>query len=669
MDSKQVIVRFEAERQALALLDHPNIAQVYDAGTTEDGRPYFCMEYVGGLPITEHCDHQRLSIEERLQLFIQVCEGVQHAHQKGIIHRDIKPSNVLVSAEDHRALPKIIDFGVAKALAAPLTERTLFTAQGQLLGTPEYMSPEQAEMNQEDIDVRSDIYSLGVMLYELLTGALPFDRSRLEQAGLAEILRVIREQDPPRPSACLSSLGAEAKQVADSRKTGPNLLSRLLRGDLDWIVMRALEKDRARRYSSATELVADIQRHLNNEPVQAGPPTVSYKLRKFIRRHRAATLASLFVVTALIVGTVLATYGLFQARRERDRALKAEGETFDEQAASLWVYQHFFESANEKPVEGYDQTLRSMLEAASDSLKQKPVERPLAEARIRSMLAQTYQNLGEYERAMEHFQHALDLWQSQLGAENQATVASLMDLGYVHFCQGRWERATQLLIQAKEIQERTLGPEHLDTLKSAILLGRAYQVQGLLDQAAAQLEQVLETDQGVLGQEDPDRVLCMVALADVRLNQERYEDAEELCHEVLRIRQDKQGDKHRTLEAMSKLVIVYIHQERYVEAEPHCRTALETSREVLGADAPLTLVLMNNLGRICKEQKHYDEALKLLILAADSYARKTQGKPHPVTVGHLIDIYTALGRSEEAKKWRAKLPGNEATRDDFGRHP
>ena len=326
MDSKQVITRFEAERQALALLYHPNIAQVYHAGTPNDRHPYFSMEYVSGPPITEYSDKQRLSIEERLELFIQVCEGVQHAHQKGIIHRDIKPSNVLVYTEDNKPLPKIIDFGVAKALTAPLTEQTLFTEQGQLLGTPEYMSPEQAEMTRQDIDTRSDIYSLGVLLYVLLTGALPFDRKMLERAGFAEILRTIREQEPPRPSTRLSNLGAETRHVAESRKTGPNLLPRLVRGDLDWIVLKSLEKDRARRYGTAAELAADIKRHLKSEPVQAGPPTVSYKLHKFIQRHRVGVLAASLVVAALVIGSIMGTYGFMEARQERDRAVEAEGE-------------------------------------------------------------------------------------------------------------------------------------------------------------------------------------------------------------------------------------------------------------------------------------------------------------------------------------------------------
>ncbi len=281
MDSAQVIARFEAERQALALMEHPNIAKVLDAGATDTGRPYFVMDLVKGIPITEYCDEAKLSPSERLTLFIPVCQAIQHAHQKGIIHRDIKPSNVMVTLHDGQPVAKIIDFGVAKAIDQRLTERTLFTQYGALIGTPEYMSPEQANLSGLDVDTRSDIYSLGVLLYELLTGTTPLERQKLRDAGYAEVLRRIKEEEPPKPSTRLSHSGDRLASIAATRRTEPARLTKLVRGELDWIVMKALEKERTRRYETANGLARDIQRYLDGDPVEAGPPSASYKLRKF----------------------------------------------------------------------------------------------------------------------------------------------------------------------------------------------------------------------------------------------------------------------------------------------------------------------------------------------------------------------------------------------------
>ena len=302
MDTKQVIARFEAERQALAMMNHPHIARVFEAGATDTGRPYFVMEFVEGVAITEFCDQAQLSPRQRLELFMLVCEAVQHAHQKGIIHRDLKPSNVLVTRHNGEPVPKVIDFGIAKATRQRLTEKTLVTEAGQLIGTPAYMSPEQAQMGETDIDTRSDIYSLGALMYELLTGRTPFDTRTFQRLAYPEIQRIIREKDPPTPSTRVSGLGEDLVEVARDRNIEPGTLPRLLRGDLDWIVMRALEKDRARRYSTASELAADIGRHLRHEPVTASPPSVPYRLRKFVRRHRIGVAAGAVVALALLIG-------------------------------------------------------------------------------------------------------------------------------------------------------------------------------------------------------------------------------------------------------------------------------------------------------------------------------------------------------------------------------
>ncbi|MHC4991050.1 MAG: serine/threonine-protein kinase [Planctomycetota bacterium] len=331
MDTDQVIARFQAERQALAMMDHPGIAKVFDAGATTTGRPYFVMEYVPGESVTTFCDRYRLSLPERLELFVDICRVVQHAHQKGIIHRDLKPGNVLVTRIDGRPAPKVIDFGIAKAAGPALSDQTL-THDLQILGTPEYMSPEQAGEGGLDVDTRSDVYALGVLLYELLTGASPFDRRRLQEAGHVELLRIIREEDPPRPSTRLGMLGEDLPAIAERRAVDQEGLRRALRGDLDWIVLKAMEKDRARRYETAAALANDIVRFLRAEPVVARPPSTAYLVAKFVRRHRVTVVAAAVVAVALVVGLVGTTIGLWQASRQRDVARSA----LDEAEQALW---------------------------------------------------------------------------------------------------------------------------------------------------------------------------------------------------------------------------------------------------------------------------------------------------------------------------------------------
>jgi len=353
MDTKSVIARFEAERQALAMMDHPNIAKVLDAGATETGRPYFVMELVKGVSITDYCDANSLSTKERLELFIQVCNAVQHAHQKGIIHRDIKPTNVMVTLHDGKPVPKVIDFGIAKAINQKLTEKTLFTRYAYIIGTPAYMSPEQAELSDLDIDTRTDIYSLGVLLYELLTGTPPFGEEELRKAGYIEMQRVIREQEPTKPSTKLSTLGGTLTDIAKLRSATPDVLTKAIRGDLDWIVMKSLEKDRARRYETASGLASDIQRHLEHEPVMARGPGATYRVQKFLRRHRSQTIASLVVmVVAAAVAVILTMWN-------RDRLQLTEAEGFRHQATLSQAREQYAKADREAALE----TVKPILES------------------------------------------------------------------------------------------------------------------------------------------------------------------------------------------------------------------------------------------------------------------------------------------------------------------
>jgi serine/threonine protein kinase len=412
MDSRQVIARFEAERQALALMDHPNIAKVLDAGTTDTGRPYFVMELVKGVPITRYCDDHHLTPRQRLELFMPVCAAVQHAHQKGIIHRDMKPSNVLVCIYDGRPVPKVIDFGVAKATGPKLTDRTLFTEFGSIVGTVEYMSPEQAQLDQLDVDTRSDVYSLGVLLYELLTGTTPLEHKRLTQVAVLELLRLVREEEAPRPSTRLSTADG-LPSIAANRGTEPKKLSGLMRGELDWIVLKALEKDRNRRYETANGFAADVQRYLHDETVLACPPSAGYRLRKFARRNRVGLAAATGVAVAVLAGLGVSTWQAVRATRaeglaadrltaevaagERAKADEARAVSEARRATAVAdLLQQMLASANPEVAQKAGMTVRDLLEAFSAGLGDQLKDQPEVEATVRQVIGRAYWRLNRH---------------------------------------------------------------------------------------------------------------------------------------------------------------------------------------------------------------------------------------------------------------------------------
>jgi serine/threonine protein kinase/tetratricopeptide (TPR) repeat protein len=487
MDTRQVIARFEAERQALALMDHPNIAKVLDGGETASGRPYFVMELVEGVPITEYCDQNQVPIRKRLELFGHVCQAVQHAHQKGIIHRDIKPSNVLVVSHDCTPAVKVIDFGVAKAIGQQLTDKTVYTHYAQLIGTPLYMSPEQAGESGLDVDTRSDIYSLGVLLYELLTGTTPFDKDRLNTLGYDEIRRIIREEEPAKPSTRLSTLGQAAATASANRSSDPRRLSQLFRGELDWIVMKALEKDRSRRYQTANDFTMDVQRYLNDEPVLACPPSAGYRLRKFARRNKGPVLAVTLVFLALVFGVVGTTWGLLRAesarQREEEQRLAAEAnaeraveaqeraqEGFDKAKEAVEHYlTAVIDNRDLKRKHDLHELRKKLAEAAVPFYQwfteQKPGQAALEAERGRAYwrLASVRDEMGEKEAAQKDYEHMQAIF-AQLAADfptvpeyRRALAMSHTNLGNVLADLGRWPAAEQAHRRAVEIQEKVVA--------------------------------------------------------------------------------------------------------------------------------------------------------------------------------------------------------------------
>jgi serine/threonine protein kinase len=699
MDTREVVARFEAERQALALMDHPNIARVLDAGATDSGRPYFVMELVRGVPITRFCDENRLTPRERLELFVAVCQAVQHAHQKGIIHRDLKPSNVLVTLHDGKAVPKVIDFGVAKAIGQQLTERTVYTRFLQMVGTPLYMSPEQAEMSGLDIDTRTDVYSLGVLLYELLTGSTPFDRKRLATAAFDEIRRIIREEDPPKPSTRLSQSGEALPALAAQRKTEPAKLSRLFRGELDWIVMKCLEKDRTRRYETANGLARDLQRYLADEPVEASPPSATYRLRKLVRRNKGPVLAVSLLLLALLGGIIGTTWGLIRAEKARQaEADRAEGERqakdreaeqrrkADEQRQLAEERKHLAEANAQKAIaaeaaarreadkaRAINQflvedlltqaepehsapadrvTLLEVLDRAADKVGDRFRDQPLLEASLRGTLGDVYHGLGDFAKAERHWSAALALRRHLLGTDNLETYRAMSKLGHVLMHLQKSEESAGLLRPAAAGLTRVLGAEHGDTLYANASLAYTYLSLRRLDEAIPLCEQTLEKQKAALGRDHLiTRNWLMDCLALAYKDAGRLDKALPQAEQALEKTKTALGPDHpRTLMSMATLADVYLAAGQLGKAQPLAEEMLEKTRAKFGPDHASTLRALTRLASAYRAAGQLDKALPLF---EQTLAKKkaTLGPDHPDTLNAQFDLgvayYTAggLGRS------------------------
>jgi serine/threonine protein kinase len=667
MDTKQVIARFEAERQALALMDHPNIARVFDGGSTPSGRPYFVMELVKGVPITEFCDLNHLTPRQRLELFVSVCSAVQHAHQKGIIHRDLKPSNVLVSRHDTTAVVKVIDFGVAKALGQELTDKTLFTGIAQMIGTPLYMSPEQAGMSDLDVDTRSDIYSLGVLLYELLTGTTPFTKERFKQAAYDEIRRIIREEEPPRPSTRLSEAKDTLPSISAQRQTEPAKLTRLVRGELDWIVMKALEKDRNRRYETANGFAMDVQRYLADEPVLACPPSAWYRLRKFVRRKKGPVLAASLILLALVAGFIGTTW---QAVRAGQRA---EGESLAKQQAQQEKANAEVREAEIKAVldfvaakilaaarpkdqdggQGYDVKLADAVKAALPFVDKSFTKQPLIEARLRMTMGNSFLYLSDARSAIEQQEKARALYTRHRGPDHPDTLQSMNDLAGSYAYAGRTQEALRLFEETLQLRKASLGPDHPDTLSSMSNLANAYSAAGRTREALDLRVETLQLQKARLGPDHPSTLGSMHNLALSYAEAGRRQEALELREETLRLRKVKLGPEHPdTLMSMTGLANSYADAGQLQEEFKLRKEILNLTKARLGPDHANTLLSMNNLANSLRRAGRTQEAIKL----HEETLRLQKGKlgpDHPDTLqsmNNLANAYDAAGRTEEALK-------------------
>jgi serine/threonine protein kinase/Tfp pilus assembly protein PilF len=658
MDTREVVTRFESERQALALMSHPAIAKVFDAGSTPEGRPYFVMEHVVGLPITLYCDRHRLDTRQRLKLFIAVCEGVQHAHQKAIIHRDLKPSNILITEVDGKPVPRIIDFGVAKATSQRLHATTLYTQTGALIGTLGYISPEQADSGGEDIDTRSDVYSLGVVLYELLTGALPFDFRKL---AYDEVLRCLREKDAPSPSTRVRMRSGDSALIARNRGTDLPTLVRVLQSDLDAIALKALEKDRGRRYASPLDLASDIGRYLRNEPVSAHASGALYRARKYIRRHRlSVTTISLLVLLAVIFA-VAQTIELRHIRHERDRADRITEFLTD-----------MFRVPAPSEARGNSVTAREILDRSSDEIERGLDQDLEVRSQLMLVMARTYENLGLYSRAHALMERVVQDRRRKFGVNHPKTLEATAQMGWILYREGRDTEAERLIRATIDAQKRVLGPVDPSTLESEDHLARVLLRQGHFAEAEALERELIASSSREQRPENPQTLRFMDGLAIALARQSRFAEAEREYRQLLDLERHSLGADHPdTLETMHNLATMYLGEGAYDQAEKIYRDTLQIERRVLGPEHPDTANAMTTLANTIRfDPRRYAQAEDLYRKSL-AIELRVAGPDHPYTTRAqegLANVLSAEKRYAEAEMLlrqilatRQRLLGTEHT--------
>ena len=687
MDSKQVVARFESERQALAVLDHPNIAKIFDGGITDSGRPYFVMEQVHGIPITDYCDQHRLSTKERIELFATACSAVQHAHHKGLIHRDLKPSNLLVGVVDGKPQVKIIDFGIAKATSTSFTEHTLVTKIGQVIGTPQYMSPEQADITGLDVDTRTDIYSLGVVLYELLAGVVPLD---LTAVGEQAIRLALREKDPPKPSTRITELGDTSEEIARARNTDPDHLQRELKGDLDWVVMQAIAKDRTRRYETANALAMDCRRFLKHEPVTARSPSAGYIFNRFIRRNRIAVAAAAVVVLAIAVGAVSATIGFIRATEAEQVALQ-EAETATRISGFLT---ELFQVSDPSEARGNSITAREILDRGAESIDAGLDDQPEVRATLMVTMADVYQNLGLLKEAEELLGKALEL-RRQVYAEPHAGIAwvlnkltevnvyqgeftlareygeaalemqrtvysdvheniahSLANLAVIDYYEANYDGALELFAESLEMFEITLGGDHPDVINATSSLGSVHARLGNLVEAERLNRLALERRRRHSGDDHPDVAVMLGNLAITLKDTGRHDEAEPLYLEVLELQKKLLGESPSVANTMNNIGLFYLETDDVERATPMLHGALDMWSRTLGAANVKVYVALHNLGQLYINKGDLDQAEEFIRQAVAGQV-KTLGDRHEATAGtrmYLAEIYMDTGRLNESEQ-------------------